>query len=306
MTFDVVGLGCACLDFIGVVPNNPKIDSQVWMSESTQQGGGKVATALVTLAKLGTSTTFLGRIGDDLVGRIIKEEFEGFGVNTRHMVIESGANSLVSMVLVDASSGQRTIMSDRPTTSEFLVRDIPVSLIESARFLHLDATSRQAAIAAAKVARQAGVPVVLDADILVCDDEIESLIYFTDVLIASQGFAESFTGIRDPLKAVETLSGFGPAVTMVTMGAMGSVGICKGHTLRIPGFEVAVVDTTGAGDVYHGAFIYGLLHNWDFEKTAEFATAVAAISCTELGGRKGIPRLDQAKSFLQERKSRFF
>lgn len=306
MTFDVVGLGCACLDFLGVIPKKPEVDSQVWMSNSTQQGGGKVATALAALAKLGASTTFLGKIGDDSAGRIITKEFRDFGVNTRHMIIESGASSLISMILVDESSGKRTIMSDRPTNTEFLVTDIPVDLIKSARFLHLDGTSRRAAVAAARIARQAEVPVVLDADILVCDNEIEPLIGFTDVLITSQGFSESFTGITDPLKAAETMSSYGPTVTIVTMGPMGSVGVFDGHVHRTPGFEVEVVDTTGAGDVYHGAFIFGLLHKWSFVKSAEFASAVAAMSCTKLGGRAGIPGLEQAVSFLQERNSLFF
>ena len=305
MPYDVAGLGCACLDFLGIVPHMPDQDEQVWMSDSTQQGGGMVSTALVTLSRLGVSTTFAGKIGNDMAGRVIKEEFDLYGVDSEHMIMEPGASSPVSMILVDASTGQRTIMAGG-SAAVLLASEIPAGLIDSAKYLHLDTTCREAALAAARMARESGVPVVLDADSLSRPDDIEELLRLTDYLIASKVFADELTGLTDPSAAAKVLAGYGSSVTVVTLGEAGSYTLAGGRSFHTPAFSVDVVDTTGAGDVYHGAFIFGLLREWKLEKTAEFASAVAAMSCTRLGGRQGIPTLDEAVSFLRDRDAEHF
>lgn len=305
MAFDVVGLGCACLDFLGIVPRLPASDEQVWMKDSTQQGGGMVSTALVTLARLGVSTAFVGKIGDDVPARVIGEELDLFGVNAEHMTMEAGASSLVSMILVDETTGQRTILAGR-STAELLPTDVPAGLIRKAKFLHLDTTCRQAALKAARIAREAGVPVILDADSLSRPDDIDTLLWLTDYLIASRVFAEALTGDSGPVASAKALSGYGSSVTVVTSGEEGSYTLAGDGSFHTPAFPVDVVDTTGAGDVYHGAFVYGLLQGWELEKTAEFASAVAAMSCTRLGGRTGIPDLEDAMSFLRDRAAQQF
>ncbi len=264
-----------------------------------------VATALVTLSRLGVSTAFLGKIGNDMASRVIKEEFDLHGVNAEHMIMEPGASSPVSMILVDESTGQRTIMAGG-STATLSPTDIPAHLVKSARYLHLDTTCRQAALAAARIARESGVTVVLDADSLSRPDNIEELMRLTDVLIASRVFYEGLTGVADPNAAAKILSGYGSSVTVVTLGEEGSLTLASGRSFHTPAFPVDVVDTTGAGDVYHGAFIFGLLREWKLEKTAEFASAVAAMSCTGLGGRQGIPTLDEAISFLQDRDAEYY
>lgn len=299
---DVVGLGCACLDFIAVVPYIPELDDEVRMLESIQQGGGEVATALVALSRLGASTTYLGRVGDDAPGHMIKRELEGYGVGTQYLSMEPGCESLVSMVLVDKESGKRTILAGNSTVSEFLPSDIPEGLIESARFLHLDGTSRASALAAAQRARRAGVTTVLDADVLVCDPEIEELIAVTDILIASLGFSTAFAGTEDPSKAIAFMHAIGPDVVAITMGERGSLCHADGRAFHTPAFSVPVVDTTGAGDVFHGAFIFGLLRGWTTEMTVEFSSAVAAMKCAHLGGRRGIPTFEEAEAFIELRR----
>ena len=305
MAYDVVGLGCACLDFLGIVPHLPNQDDQVWMSDSTQQGGGMVSTALVTLARLGVSTAFAGKIGNDMAGRAVKEEFDLYGVDTAHLIVKSGATTPISMILVDESTGQRTIMAGG-TTVEMSPSEVPAGMIAAARYLHLDTTGRQAALAAAGIARDAGVPVVLDADSLSRPRDIEDLLRATDYLIASRMFAEALTGLADPEAAAKSLAGYGSSVTVVTLGEEGSLTLACGRSFHTPAFPVEVVDTTGAGDVYHGAYIYGLLQQWGLEKTAEFASAVAALSCTRLGGRTGIPDLNRAMDFLRDRGAAHF
>ena len=147
---------------------------------------------------------------------------------------------------------------------------------------------------------------VLDADSLSRPQDMGALLRATDYLIASKVFAEALTGLTSPSEAAEVLAGYGSSVTVVTLGEEGSLTLAGGRSFHTPAFPVDVVDTTGAGDVYHGAFIFGLLREWPLEKTAEFASAVAAMSCTRLGGRQGIPTLDEAISFLLDRKTEHF
>lgn len=304
--FDVLGLGCACLDFLGVVPRMPDLDDEIRMVTSSQQGGGEVATALVALSKLGASTTYLGKVGDDLAGQMIRQELNQYGVDTSHLVIDSAATSIASMVIIDQNSGKRTILAGDLSRCELQPTEIPQDLFDSVRYLHLDGTSRQAAHSAVSIARKKGIKTVLDADILAYDEEIEYLLKRTDILIASEGFARRFTGLDKPEEMIERLRLFGAEIVTVTLGDKGSISFSKDRMIYTPAFRVDVVDTTGAGDVYHGAFIYGLLQNWPVEKTAEFASAVAAMKCTRLGGRLGIPNLDEAIGFLQKHKARHF
>ena len=300
MAHDVVGLGCACLDFLGIVPHLPDQDDQVWMSDSTQQGGGMVSTALVTLSRLGVSTAFTGKVGDDMAGRVVKEELDQFGVDSAHLIMEPGASTPVSMILVDESTGQRTIMAGGSAV-DMSTLEVPAEMIASARVLHLDNTNRQAALAAARIARDSDVPVVLDADTVSPPDDLGELLGMTDYLIASRVFSDEWTGMTDPTEAAKALARYGSSVTVVTLGEEGSYTLAGDRTFHTPAFPVEVVDTTGAGDVYHGAFIFGLLKEWRPEKTAEFASAVAALSCTRLGGRAGIPDLQSALDFLRDR-----
>ncbi|MXX04715.1 MAG: carbohydrate kinase family protein [Gemmatimonadetes bacterium] len=305
MAHDVVGVGCACLDFLGIVPHLPDQDDQVWMSDSTQQGGGMVSTALVTLSRLGVSTAFVGKVGNDMAGRAVKQEFDEYRVDSAHLVVEAGATTPVSMILVDESTGQRTIMAGG-TTVEMSPSEIPTGMITAARYLHLDTTGRQAALAAAEIARNAGVPVVLDADSLSRPQDIEDLLRSTDYLIASRVFAEALTGRADPVEAAKSLACYGSSVTVVTHGEEGSYTLSGGRLFHTPAFPVEVVDTTGAGDVYHGAYTFGLLQEWSLEKTAVFSSAVAALSCTRLGGRTGIPDLNRSMDFLRGRGAEHF
>lgn len=305
MAHDVAGLGCACLDFLGIVPHLPDQDEQVWMRDSTQQGGGMVSTALVTLSRLGVATAFAGKVGNDTAGRVVKEEFNLYGVDSACLIMEPGASTPVSMILVDESTGQRTIIAGGSAV-DMSPSEVPGEMVASAKFLHLDNTNREAALAAAGIAREAGVPVVLDADTVSPPDDLEELLRSTDYLIASQVFADELTGLADASDAAKSLAGYGSSVTVVTLGEEGSFTLAAGRSFHTPAFPVDVVDTTGAGDVYHGAFIFGLLQEWSLEKTAEFASAVAALGCTRLGGRAGIPDLETAMGFLRDRNVEHF
>ena len=304
--FDVVGLGCNCFDFLGIIPYIPGLDEEIQMLESSQQGGGEVATALVALAKLGASVAYVGKVGDDPIGNFITADFDKYGVDTSHLIVEHGRASLASIVLVDKESGKRTILAGTQTVSDLQPAEIKSGVIEGAKFLHLDGASRLAALETARRARNAGVTVVFDADVLAYDSEIYKLIELTDILIPSKGFSQRFTNTDHPEKALEIMRSYGPSIVLITLGDEGSVCRAEGKTFHTPAFKVDVVDTTGAGDVFHGAFICGMLQGWRLEKVVEFASAVAAIKCTKLGGRSGIPTFKAAIAFLENCEARYF
>ena len=161
--------------------------------------------------------------------------------------------------------------------------------------LHVDGIQMEAQIAAARRAREVGVEVVYDAGSR--RDGMEELIGLTDVLIASEGFAAQVGG-GEPVESLEALRSLGPATVVITVGAEGSVGMEQGRIHSLPAVPVEVVDTTGAGDVYHGAFIYGMLQGWDLQLRMSFANAAAGLKCRSLGGRAGIPSLDEIQRAL--------
>jgi sugar/nucleoside kinase (ribokinase family) len=298
-------LGCSCIDFLGIVPRLPRLDEEIELLDSTLQGGGEVATALVTLAKLGVSAAYIGKVSDDPIGVMIKNDFEGHGVNTDYVIVEPGERSLTAIVLVDKNSGKRSILAGKATVSEVLPAELPNGVIEQAEVLHLDGTEPEASVIAAKRARAAGVTVVLDADVLALGPRIGRVIGLTDIVIASQPFASEYSGCDDPKAAVDQLRQAGPKTAIVTLGDAGGAGKIEDRAFRYTAFGVDVVDTTGAGDVFHGAFIRGLVADWPLEKTVKFAAAVAAIKCTKPGGRSGIPDMATAEHFLTERGDAF-
>ena len=304
--FDVIGLGYATFDFLGIVSEMPKFDDEIKMSETSQQGGGEVATALVALAKLGSSVGFIGKVGDDLIGEYIQQDFNNYEIDISNLVVQNSASSPVSMVLISQLTGERAILGCQHSVSDLLPSDIDTDLIERSRYLHLDGYWRQSAIAAARLARDSGVKVVLDADVLAYDSQVNKLIELTDIVIASKNFSRLFSNTDDVQKSLEVISSFGPSVVGITLGSEGSFFYNGDETFYTPAFQVEVVDTTGAGDVFHGAFIRGLLEGWGLAKASEFASAVAAIKCTKLGGREGIPDFDQTLEFLAIRHSKYF
>ena len=296
--FDVVGVGLSAIDFLGIVDEYPPpADQKICMSQFTRQGGGVVATALVALARLGATTAFVGKVGDDEFGRLMRNQLEEEGVDVTQMIMEPGASSAPAFIVVDKGTGRRTIFWSESTVTPLHASEIDQDFITSARILHLDGLQMEAGLAAARWAKEAGMTIVLDGDTI--RPGIEELIGLTGTLIASQSFATQFAGTSHLEAAINKMRSMGPELVGITLGADGCM-LSQGNDLiRKPGYSVDVVDTTGAGDVFHGAFIYGMLQGWSLERTAEFANAVAAMKCRKLGGRAGIPTLDETMAFLQ-------
>lgn len=295
---DVIGLGYAALDTIGLTPRLPALDDNVLLEDLTRQGGGPVAQALVTLARLGATAGFVGRVGDDDAGALIRAGLADEGVEITYLQIAPGARSLQSMILVDKATGKRSICAFRGTAGEIVLDDQTRTYLCSGRFLHLDGHSVNSAVIAARQAAQNGVRVCLDAGAGTDVDYLLPLIRETQVLVA----AERFTVLASPDGTVAAgaahLLSLGPEIVVVTLGEHGSYTLTASAAFSTAPFPVTVVDTTGAGDVFHGAYLYGLLQGWDLASTAEFAGATAALKCTQLGGRVAIPRLPDVLAFM--------
>jgi len=297
LPLNVIGLGYCSWDYLGIVPHIPAFDAPTMsIVDFAISGGGPVSTALVALARLGARAGYVGVIGDDEIGANIKRAFEQEDVDVSHLRVQPGTRSPVCIVLVQAQTGQRSISCYRGTVGEVELQQADYPYITSARFLHLDGHYMDGAITAARWMREAGGTVVLDAN--KPRPRLDELLPCVDVLITNASFPSAYTGQQDIEKAAKELIRTGTRLVVTTLGEKGCLCFTADENLYVPGLTVKVVDTTGAGDAFHGAFIYGLLHGWTLLRTATFANAVAALNCTALGGRTGLPRLQEVEAFL--------
>lgn len=293
-SYDVVGVGYACIDYLGTVPHLPEGNTKLDLGSLTIQGGGPVATSLVTLSRLGDRPLFLGKLGDDEFGlRILA------GLKEEHVACEvlmtPGMTSPFAFVMI-TPDGQRTILWTRGTLPFMTPADVDADIVRSGRFLLVDDIEIKAGIHAARIARAAGVPVVLDAGTPRAG--IEELIRLTDHLVTSEKFPFRLTGERDYGNSLGALMKMGPKEVTATLGERGCVHLGPEGLIEQPGFAVDARDTTGAGDVFHGAYVHGLLEEWPVKQRLRFANAVAALQTRKVGGRAAIPRLEEALDFM--------
>ncbi len=295
---DVVGIGTACVDLLASIDQLPRATDQgTRVKDFSWQGGGKVATALVAAARLGASAGFIGVVGDCEFGRFCIRDFQRHGVDTSRMLVDEGARTPFSMVLAEAETQGRNIMYYPGTVRRVSVEDLDREYLVSGRCLHLENDSTASRLAA-KWAKEAGITVFFDADGY--HEGIEDMLPLIDVFIASEFYYKDRYGSGSVEAGLRDIIAKGSKVAVFTLGKEGSVAMEGENFYRAPGYRVNAVDTTGAGDVYHGAFIFGMLKGWDVPYTARFANAVSAIKCTRLGGRAGIPDLATALKFMEE------
>ncbi len=294
--FDVVGVGYTALDCLGVIPHFPVENKKLEMLRFTVQGGGPAATATVAAGRLGLSTAYHGKIGDDDFGRRMLGELEREGVDVSSVIVEEGGCSQFAFIMVDERTAARTILWTRGENSPFTPGEVDLDLIRSARGLLIDSLEPAAALAAARCAHENGIPVLIDAGTL--RDGIKELLPLCDHIIASETFAGQISG-GGVGEALERIHSFGPKTAVVTLGERGCAAISGAGVVEVAGFPVKAVDTTGAGDVFHGAFMYAVLRGWDLYRMCVFANAVAAMKCTKPGGRAGIPDIEGVTAFLE-------
>jgi ribokinase len=294
--FDVVGVGYTALDYLGVVSHLPLENTKLEMREFAIQGGGPAATAMVTLRRLGLTASYIGKVGDDGFGARMLEELRGEGVDVSSVVVEHGATSQYAFIMVDARTAARTIVWTRGSVSRLAAQEVNLELVTSARGLLIDDLEPEAALAAARAARSRGIPVLIDAGSL--RDGVRELLPYCDYIVASELFAGQISGGASLPRSLEVLRSFGPKASVVTLGERGCAFLSSAGLVEVAGFPMNAVDTTGAGDVFHGAYLFAALQGWDTLRACTFANAVAALKCERLGGRSGIPTLRDALDFL--------
>ena len=286
---DVVGLGLNAMDTICVVRRFPTPNTKMHLREIRVEPGGQVATALATCTRLGLRARYIGSVGSDETGKAQLASLRTENLDLQCVREVEGAASQVAIILLEEGIGERTILWRRDPRLNYPADALRREMIVDARLLHLDGCDGTAAIQAARWARETGIPIVIDIDELY-DESTRELLRLVDYLIASSDFAE------DPH---ELAGRYGCPVVGITRGAEGASFLSGGRLVKSPAFNVPVADTTGAGDVFHGAFIYGLLQSWVLDDVIRFAHAVAAMKCMHIGARSGIPTLAQVREFLR-------
>lgn len=302
--FDVVGFGLNAMDYITVLPEFPQPQTKIQIREVRLEPGGQVATALATCCRLGLRGRYIGSVGSDRLGEMQLESLRQEGIDIELVRIVEGATSQLAFALVEEHVGERTILWHRDSRLIFPASALRREEILSGRLLHLDGRDSAAALQAARWTRRSKVPIVIDID-QIYDETTVELLTLVDYLIAAEDFANHLTGQNDPEAAAKELAArFPQALTGITLGTRGAIFVCDNELHRSFAFDVPVRDTTGAGDVFHGAFIFGILEGWDRETTIRFAHAAAAMKCTMLGARRGIPRLEEVEEFLETARER--
>jgi sulfofructose kinase len=297
--FDAVGFGLNAVDHLIVVPEYPEFDTKVRFTEYEKSAGGQTASAMVSLQRLGLKTAYAGRFGSDEDGRFGLRAIEYEGVNLDFAEMIDGADNQIAFILIDSRSGERTIIWDRDERLSYRPDEVPLELATRGRVLHLDAHDPPACAVMARVARDLGTIITADIDNIY--EGLPELLPLIDVLITSSAFPHRLTGISDERASlVELKARFGCAIVGITMGARGALTYCNGEFIESPAFKVpgGCRDTTGAGDAFHGGFIYGMLNGEDLAACMKLGNAVAALKCRSLGARAALPTADELNEFL--------
>jgi sugar/nucleoside kinase (ribokinase family) len=291
----VVGIGENSVDLVYRVPHLPGPGGKVRVSNCRRLPGGQVATTLATCAALGLRTRYVGAIGNDEHGRLIRSELEQRGIDTTYAAVRYAPNRH-AVILVDEHTGERTVAWQRDRALHIRPDDLLPDVLTGARLLHVDNVDEEAAIAAAQRARKAGMLVTTDIDDV--GPRTRDLVAAASIPVLGEHVPQALTGESDPERALRALRRQHDGTLCVTLGGRGSM-LLAGDTLyEAPAFRVDAVDTTGAGDVFRGALIYSLLRGDPPDVMLRFANAAAAISCTREGAIGGIPNLLEINQLL--------
>jgi sugar/nucleoside kinase (ribokinase family) len=301
--YDVLGVGCNAVDYLCPMDRYPIEDEKMQVDRIEMQGGGNVATALVAAARLGGSVAYHTVIAADHNTEWILASFKQEKVNTDHLIIKDGNNPL-AVILINRSTGSRTILYSKRNVPTFQPDEVHGELIQHTKVLLIDFYFPEASLSASKIARSLHIPVVVDAE--KPSPLAEQILGNCTHVIASRRFALHFTGMNQNTDEDTLLEEFflrleSPFVC-ITFGERGALAIDRetNRTFRQEAFKVDTVDSTGAGDVFHGAFAYFLSREFTLEKIIKYAAACSACKCRQIGGRSGIPTLVELEQFMEE------
>jgi sulfofructose kinase len=296
--FDLVGVGLNATDTLLLVSKYPALGGKVAFEREILNPGGQVASALATCGRLGLRTKYIGAVGDDERGRVQMASLLEAHMNLDDVEIRAGCPNQSAYIIIDQSTGERTIFWHRPECLTLDPSHITPGKIASARMLHVDGHDTPAVARAARIARDHGIPVSADVDNVY--PGFDQVLACVDYLAGSTEFPARWTGERDPFLGLERIQNeYRMRVAAMTLGPYGALAREAGHFVYSPGFVVNCVDTTGAGDVFHGAFCYSVLEGATVRDALEFSNAMAALNCTRLGARGGIATAEEARDLIQ-------
>jgi sulfofructose kinase len=306
-TFDLVGVGLNATDTLIKVAHFPAYGGKVPIEAEILSPGGQVASALTAAATLGMRVKYIGTVGDDERGRIQIESLRETGINLDDVEVRENCPNQMAYIVIDESTGERTVFWSRAHCLTLDPNTITPEKIGCARMLHIDGHDTPAVEKAARVARDLRIPVSVDVDTIY--PGFDRVLGFVDYLVASSEFPARWTKESDPFRALEMIQDeHGMRVAAMTLGAHGALARVIDNGLAqfaySPGFVVDCVDTTGAGDVFHGAFCYAVLEGMPIGDTLEFSNAMAALNCTRLGARGGIGTLSDARALIERAERR--
>ncbi len=293
--WDVIGIGENSVDFVYRLPALPVPNDKLPVTSRRVSPGGQVVTTLCGCARLGLRTSYIGAFGRDEHGSSVRGELERRGVHTSNALVRDAANRY-AVILVDERSGDRIVLWERDPALALGPDDLRPAAIARTRLLHVDATDEAFSITAARAARQAGVRVTSDIDVVT--NRTEELMAAVDVVILAEHVPRRLTGEADAERALRTLRGRHPQWLCVTLGDRGAMLLDGTRLHHSPAFHVDAVDTTGAGDVFRAGFIHALLRGDEPEDVLRFANAAAAVSCTRPGAVASVPSLAEVELVL--------
>lgn len=295
--FDVVGVGLNATDTLILLDRFPAYAGKVPFTREVLSPGGQVASAMVCCAKLGLRVKYIGTCGDDERGRIQMDSLRASGINIDDVQVRQNCPNQTAYILIDQSTGERTVLWRREECLALLPDSITPAMITSARLLHIDGHDTPAVARAAQIARQHGIPVTIDIDTIY--HGFDHVLRHVDYLVTSSEFPVQWTGQADPLKALATIQNeFHLPVAAMTLGAHGSLARVDGKFYYSPAYVVNCTDTTGAGDIFHGAFCYAVLQGLPIQQILDLSNALAALNCTALGARGKLATLEEAHALM--------
>ncbi|MCC6579808.1 MAG: permease [Phycisphaeraceae bacterium] len=295
---DILGIGCVAVDDLLYVASYPAADGKTPVLQRDRQCGGLVGTALVAAARLGAACAYAAPLGEHDLTAFALERLSAEGVNVEHVTRDSAAFPVHSVIVVGQDCGSRNIFHDLGGIAVDSLRVVD-SLVDAAKVLMIDHFWPGRKLPAVRRARATGKAVVADFE-GDADPAIRELLDLTDHLILSTGFASRWTGASDPKQAIERLWSSQRQVVAVTDGAKGCWYRIGDGMHHMPAFRVQAVDTTGCGDVFHGAYAAGIARGLGLEDSLRLASATSAIKATRRGGQQGIPYLNEVERFLYE------
>jgi sulfofructose kinase len=299
--WDVIGIGATSVDYVYRLPVLPEADgpqAKIRISSHRISCGGQTATALATCASLGLRAKFAGVLGSDENGMRIRDELVRRGIDVADAVVHQGLNQFAA-ILVDERTGERIVLWSRDAGLALGPDELSAELLASARIVHVDDVDQEGAIGAAQKARASGAMVTSDIDRVT--DRTEELVRAVTIPILAEHVPPAITGEADMERALRKLRTPEATFVCVTLGRAGAMILDGDRIYREPAFHVDAVDTTGAGDVFRGALMHGLLRRERPSSLLKFANAAAAVSCTRAGAMDAVPSLDDVERMLATR-----